>query len=220
MVVPGDPEANGGLGNHMWAVVVDRAGVICTVTRSGETFGDQWPGSRSIAGEGVHRERLQPAGLRPVHGESVLADAAREQPVRARDQQPRAQGGVLLRRRHVMGHRGRSRGRPAYRRHGRLRRGLALYDAQGELVGGFGVSSDESCTDHIVAWKVRHASKLDNVPAGVTKADDDNIIHDLSVDPAARRLQSASGYGHPTCSPRATTLAENLSETLPTGPEE
>ena len=51
VVAPGDTETNGGLGNHMWAVVVNRAGVICTVVHSGETFGDQWLGSRPIAAE-------------------------------------------------------------------------------------------------------------------------------------------------------------------------
>lgn len=33
---------------------------------------------------------------------------------------------------------------------------LALYDTSGHLVGGLGVSGDTSCTDHVVAWKVRH----------------------------------------------------------------
>src|SRR5581483_910276 len=42
---------NGGLGNHMWAVLVDRLGVVTAVAYSGETFGDQWPGSRIIAAQ-------------------------------------------------------------------------------------------------------------------------------------------------------------------------
>ena len=91
-------------------------------------------------------------------------------------------------------------------------------DDQGEVVGGLGLSGDESCTDHGIAWRVRHAINLDNVPAGVTKANDDNIIHDLSVDPATGRMQSASGYGHPTCSPTTTTIAEDLGDRFPTGP--
>lgn len=98
--------------------------------------------------------------------------------------------------------------------------GLALYDDRGELVGGLGVSGHESCTDHVVAWKVRHALNLDNVPAGVTDANDDNIVHDLSVDPATGRKKSTGGYGHPTCSPTTTTIAQELSQSLPTGPEE
>ena len=42
--------------------------------------------------------------------------------------------------------------------------GLALYNAAGALVGAIGVSGDTSCTDHIVAWKTRHALNFDNVP--------------------------------------------------------
>jgi hypothetical protein len=98
--------------------------------------------------------------------------------------------------------------------------GLALYDDQGGLVGGLGVSGDEACTDHVVAWKVRHTLDLDNVPAGVTKANDDNIVHDLSVDPGSGRMQSASGYGHPTCSSTTTTIAEELAASFPTGADD
>jgi uncharacterized protein GlcG (DUF336 family) len=221
VIVPGHPEANGGLGNHMWAVVVSRAGVICTVTRSGETFGDQWPGSRSIAGEKAFTANAfslpgfalstanlywptQPANSlyalatsNPVHEEAFYAGDASSWGTEDDPVAGRRVGGTIV-----------------------FGGGLALYTDQGELVGGLGVSGDESCTDHVVAWKVRHALNLDNVPAGVTKANDDNIVHDLSADPASGRVQSASGYGHPTCSPRATALAEKLSETLPTGPEE
>lgn len=44
--------------------------------------------------------------------------------------------------------------------------GLALYNAKGVKVGAIGVSGDTSCTDHAVAWKVRKALGLDNVPGG------------------------------------------------------
>ena len=33
--------------------------------------------------------------------------------------------------------------------------GLALY-LHGKRIGGLGVSGDQSCTDHFVAWRVRH----------------------------------------------------------------
>ena len=221
VVAPGDIEVNGGLGNHMWAVVVNRAGLICTVTRSGESFGDQWPGSRSIAAEKAFAANafslpgfaLSTANLywpsqpenslyalvtsNPVHEEAFyFGDAAswgtEDDPVAGR-----RVGGTVV-----------------------FAGGLPLYDDQGEPVGGLGVSGDESCTDHIVAWKVRHAVDLDNVPAGVTKADDDNVVHDLSLDPASGRMQSAGGYGHPTCSPGSTTIAQRLSDDFPTGPDE
>ncbi|MFZ2171079.1 MAG: heme-binding protein [Methylococcaceae bacterium] len=44
--------------------------------------------------------------------------------------------------------------------------GLALYNGQGIKIGAIGVSGDTSCTDHAVAWKIRHVLALDNVPGG------------------------------------------------------
>jgi hypothetical protein len=44
--------------------------------------------------------------------------------------------------------------------------GLALYSPQGKIVGGLGLSGDTSCTDHVIAWKVRHELHLDAVPMG------------------------------------------------------
>ena len=41
---------NAGLGNNMWATVVNRDGTVCAVTRSG-ALGDQWPGSRVISAQ-------------------------------------------------------------------------------------------------------------------------------------------------------------------------
>jgi hypothetical protein len=42
--------------------------------------------------------------------------------------------------------------------------GLPLYSARGKIVGGLGLSGDTSCTDHIIAWKIRHDLHLDAVP--------------------------------------------------------
>lgn len=45
--------------------------------------------------------------------------------------------------------------------------GLALYDHNGKKVGAIGVSGDTSCTDHAVAWKMRHLMDFDHVvPVG------------------------------------------------------
>ncbi len=41
--------------------------------------------------------------------------------------------------------------------------GLALYNSAGQKVGGVGVSGDTSCTDHVVAWKLRNALGLDHL---------------------------------------------------------
>ena len=83
--------------------------------------------------------------------------------------------------------------------------GLPLYDSNGTLVGGLGVSGDASCADHNIAWKVRHALGLDYVPAGVADGGaDDNIIYDIT------NGVSASGFGHPTCSAAATIIGDSL----------
>lgn len=99
--------------------------------------------------------------------------------------------------------------------------GLALYNAAGKLVGGIGVSGDTSPTDHIVAWKVRHALNLDNVPAGVAPgapSGTDNMINDIAPD-ASGHPKSASGWGHPL-GPGAPTAAITaaLPVTHPVGP--
>ena len=36
----------------------------------------------------------------------------------------------------------------------------------GKKVGAIGVSGDTSCTDHAVAWKIRHLMGFDNVVPG------------------------------------------------------
>jgi len=90
--------------------------------------------------------------------------------------------------------------------------GLGLYDKDEKLVGGIGVSGDTSCTDHIIAWKIRHALNLDSVPAGVSPTQDDNIIYDITGG------TSAGGFGHPACDGDATSIANNLPTTHPVGP--
>ncbi len=47
--------------------------------------------------------------------------------------------------------------------------GLALYNSQGVKVGAIGVSGDTSCTDHAVAWRLRTAMRLNNIPSGFVK---------------------------------------------------
>ena len=62
---------------------------------------------------------------------------------------------------------------------------------RGDWSARSGVSGDTSCADHIIAWKVRHALNLDNVPAGVAGAGKDNIIHDVTVDAGTGHTVSA-----------------------------
>jgi hypothetical protein len=88
--------------------------------------------------------------------------------------------------------------------------GLALYDSSGTLIGAIGVSGDSSCADHNIAWRTRHYLKLDYVPAGVGSAGHaDNIIYDITAFSGLEQEGiSASGWGHPTCSTAATSIAQ------------
>lgn len=221
IVTPGDTETNGGLGNNMWAAVVDRSGAVCAVAHSGDSFDAQWPGSRAIAASKAFTANafsltgfaLSTANLfwpsmprnslygletsNPIRPEAVYRGPATSWGTEADPIVGQRIGGITL-----------------------FAGGLALYTPKGDLIGGLGLSGDQSCTDHVIAWKVRHTLNLDNVPKGVSPDGDDNIIYDLSVDPGSGQTKSASGYGHPTCSPGATEIAKNFPSTFPTGPEE
>ena len=60
--------------------------------------------------------------------------------------------------------------------------GLGLYNAGGNI-GDLGLSSDTSCADHIIAWRVRNNPGLDFVPGRVSgdPARLDNIIYDFAA---------------------------------------
>jgi hypothetical protein len=73
--------------------------------------------------------------------------------------------------------------------------GLALYK-NGKKIGAIGVSGDTSCTDHVVAWKVRASTAFAAVPGfGAFDA----MFQDIAPNPAGGAGISASGFGHPTC---------------------
>lgn len=201
---------NGGFALHMWATIVDRDGEVCNVTFSGEEPGDQWPGSRVISAQKANTANafslpglalstanlftaVQPGnslfGLQfsnPVDtavayaGDGALFGSADDPMVGHRI------GGV-----NVFGG------------------GLALYDVDGILLGALGTSGDSSCTDHIIAWKVRDALGLDNVPGGVSETGDDNIVYDAE-----------SGWAHPECGLGEVEISETLPEAYPIGADE
>ena len=93
--------------------------------------------------------------------------------------------------------------------------GLALYNAQRQLVGALGVSGDSSCADHNIAWRTRSQLNLDYVPAGVSgdPVRKDNIVYDITPQAGQMPGVSASGWGHPVCSAAATTIAASLPQT-------
>ncbi len=181
-------DANG-FNLQMWATVVDRDGIVCNVSRSGDKRGDQWPGSRVISAQKANTANafslpglslstanlyvaVQPGGSlfglqhsNPVDTRNAYRGPSRRYGTRKDPLAGRKIGGV-----NVFGG------------------GLALYDENGELLGAVGVSGDSSCRDHIIAWKLRDALELDNVPTGVSPTGDDNLIPDVT-----------NGFGHPIC---------------------
>ena len=189
--VEGGP-SNGGFDLHMWASVVDRTGKVCAVTFSGEENDDQWPGSRVISAQKAYTANafsldglalstanlftaVQPGnslfGLQfsnPVDPTEAYDDPASNF---GRPNDPMTGervGGV-----NVFGG------------------GLALYDATG-VIGALGVSGDSSCADHNIAWRVRVALGLDDVPGGVQPNNgDDGIIYSST--------NVGNGFAHPEC---------------------
>jgi uncharacterized protein GlcG (DUF336 family) len=203
----------------MWATVVNRDGYVCAVAFSGTSRGDQWPGSRvisaqkantanafSVPGFALSTANLYAAtqnggtlyGLQlsnPVDTTVSYAGAA-AQYGQANDPLVGKQIGGI----NVFGG------------------GLALYkQTSKKLAGGLGVSGDTSCTDHIIAWKVRDLLNYDNVPNGVA-AGTDNMINDFFIDRGTSQQVSPSGYGHPTCDTAATGITSGLPGSYPLGP--
>jgi uncharacterized protein GlcG (DUF336 family) len=203
-----------GMGNQRWAALVDRNGLVCSIAFSGQTAGEQWPGSRVIAAEKASTANalskpdfaLSTGNLffaaQPGQSLYGLTTAAPPNPDAAYGGDParfgqtndpmvgKPIGGLIV-----------------------FAGGLALYDGHGKIVGGLGVSGDTSCADHVVAWKLRHALNLDGVPAGVAPNSTDNLIFDL------QNGGSASGFGHPSCKggmPSEAVIAK-LPETDPIG---
>jgi uncharacterized protein GlcG (DUF336 family) len=214
-VVKEGKEANSGLGNQMWAAVVNRDGVVCAIVFSGRDRGAQWPGSRLIAAEKASTANALSApnfalstanlfaGAQPgnslygiIASSPVNSNAAIGNPNdygQPRDPMVGKQiGGIIV-----------------------FGGGLPLYDGKGKLLGGLGLSGDTACADHVMAWKVRSALKLDGVPMGVSPDQNDNMVLDI------QNGVSASGFGHPTCKggKPPDEIIKQLSQKYRTGPK-
>lgn len=204
-----------GLGNEMWATIVNRDGAVCRVVFSGQDRDDQWPGSRVISAQkantanafslaagdgigialssgnlyGVVLEQGSLFGLQ--HSNPVDTDVAYG-PVASRYGQPNDPmigqfiGGV-----NVFGG------------------GLALYTSPNSLIGGLGVSGDTSCADHIIAWHVRDSLGLDHIPGGVGPGGTDNLNLADEVTP--------NTFQHPKCGFDEAPVIRDLQNEFPTG---
>src|SRR5215469_6952489 len=158
-------QANGGFNLDMWGTIVNRDGIVCAVAFTGNARGDQWPGSRvisaqkantanafSLAGLALSTANLytavQPGGslYGLQHSNPVNTDVAYRGDPNNYGQSSDPMIGGKIGGVNVFGG------------------GLALYNAQKQLIGAIGVSGDSSCADHNIAWRTRHTLKLDFVP--------------------------------------------------------
>lgn len=193
---------HGGIFNpsQIWVSVVDRSGIVCAVAKTG----DAWPGGRLMSAQkagtanAFSNEKLalstanlysavQPGGMLFGLQQSTSLD-----PQMAQRGQAETFGTPTD---PLIG--GRIGGFSV------LGGGLALYDGNNQVLGGLGVAGDTSCSDHIIAWRLRRALGF-KIPKGVSLTSDDNIVHDISEG------RSAGGFGHPVCSPEAKGFADGL----------
>lgn len=198
-----------GLGNNMWATVVDADGVVCLVvnTAGAGAVESIWLGSRVISAQKANTANafslsagsagtpialstanlytaVQPGGslygLQASNPVDVsIAYAGDASHYGAGTKDPMV--GQAIGGVNVFGG------------------GLAIYNQKGKRIGAIGVSGDTSCTDHAVAWETRHALGLDYVPGGISPAHDDDIIYDITPQVGQMPGTSASGFGHPHC---------------------
>jgi Haem-degrading len=229
---------NGGLGFNMWGTLVADDGTVCAVAFSGSHYTDQWLGSRVISAQKANTANAFSLGTGSTPGSSLFGTKglALSTANLFTAVQP---GGSLYGLQHSnpvdtfvaygepAGGQGNSPANASTfgtmsdplvgARVGGVNvfgGGLALYRG-GLRVGGLGVSGDTSCTDHMVAWRVRNILGLDSF-AGVQgvsgdAARPDNIIFDIVPNPDGTGGtgqapggtggvgQSPSGFGHPKC---------------------
>jgi uncharacterized protein GlcG (DUF336 family) len=206
-------QSNGGFNLDMWGTIVNRDGIVCAVAFTGRERGDQWPGSRvisaqkantanafSLAGLALSTANLYTAVLpggslfglqfsNPVNTSVAYRGDSKDYGQPDDPMVGGKIGGV-----NVFGG------------------GLALYNKEKQLIGAVGVSGDSSCADHNIAWRTRHSLNLDYVPAGVSTdlKRPDNIVYDITPASGLALGVSASGWGHPVCTPASTMIAGQL----------
>jgi hypothetical protein len=224
--------ANGGLGFNMWGTIVDTSGIVCAVAFTGANYTSQWFGSRVISAQkantgnafslgsgstpsgslfGTNGLALSSANLYSAvqpggslyglqHSNPVETDVAYGNAAGGEGNPPANASTFGTRTDPLVG-----------QRVGGINvfgGGLVLYKG-GVRVGGLGVSGDTSCTDHMVAWRTRHALGFDQFgavgatgnPPNVTGDINhpDNIIFDIQPNVNGGTGVSPSGFGHPTC---------------------
>lgn len=216
---------NGGFGLPMWVTMVDETGKVCHVLNTGASGANvgntSWLGSRVISAQKANTANAFSldgfaisSGIlyRTVHENNSLFGLQQSNPV---DPTAAYAGGPRKF--------GTDRDALTGKRIGGINvfgGGVALYNSAKRKVGAIGVSGDTSCTDHVVAWKIRKELKMDNVPAGFTNSNfdaqgnplvlkagskGDEIIIDRDGD--GHKIKGAEFWDHAAC-PNTPTDAQ------------
>lgn len=174
----------GGLfsGARMWGAIVNRDGELCAFITSTADPKDSWPGSQAIAKAKAYTANafsnealplstarlymlVQPGhSLYGLNNSNLFNPGFLAPPAGTDGGNGEIAGGLIT-----------------------FGGGVPLYNTEGKVVGGLGVSGDTACSDHEVAKRVRDLAKLN--PKDGPLADD--IIY-IGVD-------SPSVLAHPVC---------------------
>ncbi len=209
---------NGGLGLNMWATIVNREGYVCAVAFTGADYQSQWLGSRVISAQKANTANAFNLGPNSNASSTSLLGTAGLALSTAKLFSAVQPGGSLYGLQHSnpvdttnaydgdAGDFGTNSDPMIGKRVGGVNvfgGGLGLYDRRHNVVGGVGVSGDTSCTDHMIAWRVRNSLGLDHLQgvAGVSGDANhpDNIVFDITPNPNGGTGVSAGGFGHPGC---------------------
>jgi uncharacterized protein GlcG (DUF336 family) len=182
-------DRNGGIfsPNLVWVAIVDRDGVLCAASKTG----DAWPSGRTAAisaattANGFSNASVafstanlytptQPGGYFFGIGGANPFNPAFQAPGTGIDRTP---GGASF-----------------------IGGGVALYRG-GKVIGGLGVSGDSSCADHAIAFRMRKLAGYDGIPGGAAPDGTDNIIY-------APQGVTPTGFAHPHCFPTDLTPSE------------
>jgi len=191
---------------NMWATIVDRDGTVCAVAFNGDSYRDQWLGSRVISAQKANTANDFSLGRSPgrVGFPQGLA-------LSTANLYSQVQPGLSL---FGLQHSNPVDTEVAYdgrenqfgtaldpmtgRRIGGVNvfgGGLALY-RNGQNIGAVGVSGDTSCRDHRVSWLLRHNLSLDQFGTVTGVSGDpqrpDNMLFLSSG-------ESPNGFKHPHC---------------------
>ncbi len=203
-----------GLNLNMWGTLVARDGTVCAVARSGK-LGDQWPGSRVISAQKANTANAFSLPANTANGQGYQQGLALSTANLYSAVQP---GGSLfglqlsnpvdpeVAYKGPSSNWGEANDAMVGKQIGGVNvfgGGLALYNADHQVVGAVGVSGDTSCADHMIAWRTRNNLGLDHLSGvgGVSgdAAHPDNIIYDITSNPNGGTGVSAGSFGHPTC---------------------